>query len=163
MPSVQPFIKRFFMGIIKKDKPPDNLDTIIGSKTIFEGVLLSNESVCIEGTVKGKVECKGNIVVGKGGKVKADIIAENAFIGGQVNGNIKVKKKLEITSSGKVKGDIETASLIIGEGVVFEGSCHMTGAKSAVNTATAESQNAPTHTAKVEKVPVSPQVGEASS
>ena len=59
-------------------------------------------------------------MVGKGGKVKADIIEENALIGGQVNGNIKVKKKLEITSSGKVRGDIETASLIIGEGVVFE-------------------------------------------
>ena len=152
------------MGILKKDKPPENLDTIIGSKTVFEGVLLSNESVCIEGTVKGKVECKGNIVVGQGGKVKADIIAENAFIGGQVNGNIKVKKKLEITSSGKVKGDIETASLIIGEGVVFEGSCHMTGgAKSAVSTAPAESQNKGPHTAKVENVPVNPQVREARS
>jgi cytoskeletal protein CcmA (bactofilin family) len=152
------------MGILKKDKPPENLDTIIGSKTVFEGVLLSNESVCIEGTVKGKVECKGNIVVGKGGKVKADIIAENAFIGGQVNGNIKVKKKLEITSSGIVKGDIETASLIIGEGVVFEGSCHMTGgAKSAVNPAPAESQNTATQTAQAKNVPVSPQVREAHS
>ena len=152
------------MGILKKDKPPENLDTIIGSKTVFEGVLLSNESVCIEGTVKGKVECKGNIVVGKGGKVKADIIAENAFIGGQVNGNIKVKKKLEITSSGKVKGDIETASLVIGEGVVFEGSCHMTGgAKSAVSPAPAESQNTATRTAQVENVPLCPQVREARS
>jgi len=152
------------MGILKKDKPPENLDTIIGSKTVFEGVLLSNESVCIEGTVKGKIECKGNIVVGKGGKVKADIIAENAFIGGQVNGNIKVKKKLEITSSGKVKGDIETASLIIGEGVVFEGSCHMTGGvKSAVSPAPAESQNTATHTGQVENVPVPPQVREAHS
>jgi len=118
------------MGIIKKDKAPNSVDTIIGCKTIFEGILLSNESICIEGTVKGKIECRGNIVVGKGGKVKADIIADNAFIGGQVNGNIKVKNRTEITSTGKVVGDIETSALVIGEGVFFEGSCHMTGAKS---------------------------------
>ena len=43
----------------------------MGNKTIFEEVLTSNESISIEGTVKGKVECKGSVVVGKEGKVKA--------------------------------------------------------------------------------------------
>lgn len=151
------------MGILKKDKQPDSLDTIIGSKTIFEGILVSNESICIEGTVKGKVECRGNIVIGKGGKVKADIIAENALIGGQVTGNIKVKKKLEITPSGKVKGDIETASLIIGEGVVFEGSCHMTGVQSSATTAPAASENSPGSNAQMENIPLTPQVREVRS
>ena len=151
------------MNILKKDKPPANLDTIIGSKTIFDGVLLSNESVCIEGTVKGRVECRGNIVVGAGGKVKADIIAENAFIGGQVTGNIKVKKKLEISSSGRVKGDIETSSLIIGEGVVFEGNCHMTGGKNSVSPAPAESQKKIKQENKVENIPLKQPQVEASS
>jgi cytoskeletal protein CcmA (bactofilin family) len=113
------------MGIFKKNKTPENLDTLIGSKTVFEGILISNESICIEGTIKGNVECKGSVVVGQGGKVKADITAENAFIGGQVNGNIKTKNRLEITSTGRVRGDIETACLVIAEGVIFEGSCHM--------------------------------------
>ena len=36
-------------------------------------------------------------MVGQEGKVKADIIAENALIGGQVNDNIKIRNKLEIT------------------------------------------------------------------
>lgn len=117
------------MGIIRKDKAQNNVDTIIGCKTIFEGILLSQEGICIEGIIKGKIECKGNVVVGKGGKIKADIIADNAFIAGQVDGNIKVKNRLEITSSGKVTGDIETSSLVIGDGVFFEGSCHMTGRK----------------------------------
>ena len=118
------------MGLLKKSKAPDNLDTLIGSKTIFEGILISNESICIEGTVKGKVECKGSVVVGREGKVKGDIVAENAFIGGQVSGNITAKNRLEITSTGRVKGDIETSSLVISEGVIFEGSCHMSSGKS---------------------------------
>jgi cytoskeletal protein CcmA (bactofilin family) len=91
------------MSILKKNKPPDNLDTLIGSKTIFEGVLMSNESICIEGTVKGKVECKGSVVVGRGGKVKADIIAENVLIGGQVNGHITAKNKLRLPLLGELR------------------------------------------------------------
>jgi cytoskeletal protein CcmA (bactofilin family) len=106
------------MSLFKKNKSSDNLDTLIGSKTIFEGVLISNKSICIEGTVKGKVECRGSVMIGQEGKAKVDIVAENALIGGQVNGNITTKNKLEITSAGRVKGDIETSRLVIAEGVV---------------------------------------------
>lgn len=154
------------MGILKKkNKTPDNLDTLIGSKTIFEGVLISNESICIEGTVKGKVECKGSVVVGQGGKVKADIIAENAFIGGQVNGNIKTKNRLEITSTGRVKGDIETACLVISEGVIFEGSCHMISEKSAASSSPANSKDMLKQSPKpkMEPVPSKPQTREANT
>ena len=151
------------MGILKRDKTPNNLDTVIGSKTAFEGVLVSNESVCIEGSVKGRVECRGSIVVGQGGKVKADIIAESAVIGGQVTGNIRVKKKLEITSSGRVMGDIETSSLIIGEGVVFEGSCHMAGEKSSTSSAPAETKKSLKRNTSMEQAPIKPEAQEVSS
>jgi len=148
------------MGIFKKGRTPDNLDTLIGSKTIFEGILMSNESICIEGSVKGKVECRGSVVVGQGGKVKADITAENAFIGGQVNGNIKTKNRLEITSTGRVKGDIETSCLVIAEGVVFEGTCHMTSEKSATSSSPTDSKNILKQSPEMEKPPFKPQTKE---
>ena len=129
------------MSLLKKNRTPDNLDTLIGSKTIFEGVLMSNESICIEGTVKGKIECRGSVVVGQGGKVKADIVAENVLVGGRVNGNITAENKLEITSTGRVKGDIETSRLVITEGVVFDGNCHMNGGKSAAVSPSADSKS----------------------
>ena len=144
------------MGILKKNKTPDNLDTLIGSKTIFEGILISNESICIEGTVKGKVECRGSVIVHQGGKVKADIIAENAIIGGHVTGNIKTKNRLEITSSGRVRGDIA-------EGFVFEGSCHMISEKSAASTTPTEPKQILKRTPEMEKPPFKTQTREANS
>ena len=129
------------MSLLKKNNTPDNLDTLIGSKTIFEGVLISNESICIEGTVKGKVECRGRVVIGQEGRAMADIVAENALIDGQVNGNITAKNRLEITSAGRVKGDIETSRLVVAEGVVFEGSCHISGGKSEPASHSADSKN----------------------
>ena len=101
--------------------------------------------------------------MGQGGKVKADIIAENAFVGGQVNGNIKAKNRLEITSTGRVKGDIETSSLVIAEGVIFEGSCHMVSEKNAASSLPADSKNILKQNSKMEKVPIKPQAGEVTS
>ncbi len=129
------------MSLLKKNTSPDNLDTLIGSNTIFEGVLMSNESISIEGTVKGKIECKGSVVVGQGGKVRANIVAENVLVGGKVTGQITANDKLEITSAGRVTGDIETTRLVIAEGVVFEGSCRMNGGKSESNSPSADSKS----------------------
>jgi cytoskeletal protein CcmA (bactofilin family) len=123
----------FGMGILKIDTCSENGRTHIGEKTVFQGMISSNENLTIEGTVKGEVACNGTVVVEEGGMVDADIIAEEAFIKGQVEGNIKAQKRVEIASTGRVKGDIESSSLSIAEGVVFEGTCHMTGEKNDEN------------------------------
>jgi len=113
------------MGIFKKENDLSRLDTIIGHGTIFEGTLTSRESISIEGTVRGKVVCEGSVLVGPKGRVDADIYAETVLLGGEVNGNIVSKSKLEITTNGKLRGDIKTGSLVIAEGVLYEGKCQM--------------------------------------
>jgi cytoskeletal protein CcmA (bactofilin family) len=113
------------MGIFKKDSDLNRLDTLIGNGTIFEGSLTSKESICVEGTVRGKIDCEGSVIIGEKGRVDADIFADTVLLGGEVNGNIVSKTKLEITTSGKLRGDIKTGSLIIAEGVLFEGKCQM--------------------------------------
>lgn len=151
------------MGIIRKEKTENNVDTIIGSKTIVEGVILSNEGICIEGTVKGRIECKGSVVIGKGGKITADIIADNAFIAGQVDGNIKVKNRLEINSAGRVTGDIETSSLVIGDGVFFEGSCHMTGGQTSASVPSHDRKEALQDPSSAESLSLASQLNQARS
>ena len=66
-----------------------------------------------------------SVIVGEKGRVDADIIADSVVLSGTVNGHITAKAKLEITTNGKLKGDIKTGSLIIAEGVLFEGKCQM--------------------------------------
>ena len=113
------------MSVFKKDADMNRLDTIIGPGTIFEGSLTSKESICVDGTVRGKIICEGSVIVGEKGRVDADIIADSVLLSGMVNGHIMAKSKLEITTNGKLKGDIKTGSLIIAEGVLFEGKCQM--------------------------------------
>jgi cytoskeletal protein CcmA (bactofilin family) len=113
------------MAIFKKESDLSRLDTLVGSGTIFDGSLTSKESICVEGHVRGKIVCEGSLIVGEKGRVDADVFADTILLGGEVNGNIVAKTKLEITTSGKLRGDIKTGSLIIAEGVVFEGKCQM--------------------------------------
>ena len=113
------------MSILNKKPNPNKVDTLIGNKTVFEGKLSAYGGIRIDGTVKGIIECQGILVIGKDGKIEADISADSAIIGGEVVGNITAKKRLEITANGKVRGDITTSHLIIDDGVLFEGSSHM--------------------------------------
>ncbi len=121
------------MSIFKKDSgplfgtPSDLIqrDTVIGSGTMIEGIISSKESVCVKGVFKGKILSEGQVIVGETGKVEADIKADTVLMSGEVQGNIVAKTKLEITSHGKLKGNIKTGSLIIAEGVIFEGNCQM--------------------------------------
>jgi len=115
------------MSILKKKSDNSNANslTVIGNKTFFDGQIRAYDLIRIDGTIKGNIECQGVLEVGIKGKIEADIVADSVLIGGEVIGNILAKNRLEITPGGKVRGDIVTAHLVINEGVVFDGSCHM--------------------------------------
>ena len=115
------------MSIFKKKSDNGNKHslTVIGNKTFFDGEIKAYGIIRIDGTIKGNIECQGVLEVGLKGKIEADIVADSVLIGGEVIGNILAKSRLEITSGGKVRGDIVTAHLVINEGVIFDGSCHM--------------------------------------
>ena len=112
-------------------------DTVIGSGTMIEGIISSRENVCVEGVFKGKIMSDACIIIGETGKVEADITADTVLMSGEVHGNIVAKTKLEITSRGKLRGNIKTGSLIIAEGVLFEGNCQMVWEESQVKSAAA--------------------------
>ena len=113
------------MALFKKEADLNRFDTLIATGTVFEGVLTSKESMHIEGVVRGKLVCEGSVIIGEKGRVDADVFADTVLLGGEVNGNIVSRTKLEITTSGKLRGDIKTGSLVIAEGVLFEGKCQM--------------------------------------
>ena len=113
------------MSLLSKKPNADNVDTLIGKNTVFEGKLSATGGIKVEGTVRGTIDCEGVVIVGVGGRIEADITSATAIIGGEVIGNITAHDRLEIISKGKVQGDITTAHLVIEDGVIFEGSCHM--------------------------------------
>ena len=111
----------------RKEKPPaqvmsaDKIETIIGATASFNGQLKSEGGVRIDGAFDGVVETAGNVIIGEGAKVNADLTARNISVAGSVRGNITASGRLEILSTGRVYGDIQVSSFLIDEGGVFRG------------------------------------------
>ena len=103
----------------------DNIVGLLGKGTEFEGKLIFDGTLRIDGKFNGEIITKGILAIGDGALVHAEIEADVIIVHGEVHGNLKAMKKIEIKGNGKLFGNIDTPSLIVDEGVVFEGTCKM--------------------------------------
>ncbi len=76
--------------------------------------------------VTGKLMFEGDaLTIGESAVVNANIAGSSVVIHGRVTGDVTARKRLEIRAPGRLIGNILTPSLVIHEGVVFEGHCAM--------------------------------------
>lgn len=93
----------------------------VTGKLVFEG------TVRIEGQVEGEIAAQDTLIIGESAVVNAQITGSSVIVHGRVTGDVNARKRLEIRAPGKLFGNISTPSLIIHEGVIFEGQCNMGG------------------------------------
>lgn len=103
----------------------DEIETIIGAGTVFQGTIRATGSVRIDGGLKGDVITKGDVVIGDSGRIEGNLEARNVLVAGQMQGNIGATGKLEIAASGRITGDLRVKSLVIDDGALFQGNCQM--------------------------------------
>ena len=103
----------------------DGAPTLIGANCSIEGSYSGNDSICIQGEFKGRVECEENVYVNSGARVYADIIARFVAVHGEVKGNITAKEELNIGATGRITGDVFTPSLTVITGGFINGRCKM--------------------------------------
>lgn len=105
---------------------PEKLNRIV-SGTDIEGKIVSDSNIRIDGSVTGTVSVKGRLVIGPTGRIKGEIVCENADIEGAINGTITVNGLLSLKSTARLECDIATKKLAIEPGAVFSGKCEMGG------------------------------------
>ncbi len=93
--------------------------TRLSGKVSFEG------TARIEGQIEGEIVANDTLLIGESALVNAQITGGTIVIHGKVTGDITASKKLEIRAPGRLYGNVTTPSLVIEEGVVFEGHCSM--------------------------------------
>jgi cytoskeletal protein CcmA (bactofilin family) len=111
----------------RKKHSVERIETVIGPAASFNGHLECGGSVRIDGLCEGSIETAGNVIIGEGAKVMADIIAENVSVSGAVKGSITARGRLEILPTGRVWADIAVTSFLIDEGGFFRGELVMSG------------------------------------
>ena len=108
----------------KKDKT--NV-VVLGKTTSFTGVLKFKTTLKIQGSFKGTIDAKGDLIIDKEAVVDADHITVNSLtVYGNISGTVHAIEKVDMMSGARVHGDVSASKLRIADGVQFEGKCRMT-------------------------------------
>lgn len=97
--------------------------TVIAEGVTIEGKINSPGSTRIDGTVKGELISDKEIIIGKEGRVNANVQTKDAVIAGTFNGEMNASGEVEISSTGKFIGSLiqKDALLTITKGGLFKG------------------------------------------
>ena len=111
------------MARINKQAEDNIVNSIIGTGSEFKGEFKINGLLRIDGHFQGTIETEGKVLIGQSGEAVTDIKARLVVVGGTVRGNIFATERVILLSTGRINGNIITPSLIMEDGVAFEGNC----------------------------------------
>lgn len=101
------------------------LNTMIGKGSVVQGDLRVQDSIRVDGNVKGNITASDTVQIGKDGEVEGHIHCRHAFLAGRVSGNILTQGKVVLETKAVVMGDIRATRLVVDEGAIFNGKCMM--------------------------------------
>ena len=102
-----------------------SLQATLGKGSRVEGKLRFDGSVRIDGQVDGEIEAQESVIVGETAVINAQIKAGTIVVKGKITGDVIASRRVDLQAPGRLVGNIVTPSLVIHEGVVFEGHCSM--------------------------------------
>jgi cytoskeletal protein CcmA (bactofilin family) len=102
-----------------------DVQAYLGKGSRVSGKLNFEGTVRVDGQVEGEIAAQDTLIVGERAVVTAQISGTTIIIRGKVTGDINARKRVEIRAPGRLFGNIVTPSLVIHEGVIFEGHCSM--------------------------------------
>ena len=108
----------------------ENITTILGKGSSFEGKLTFEGTVRIDGCFSGEIQTEGTLLVGETAEVRANVRAATVIVQGKIEGDISASESLTIQAPARVVGNLSTPNLMIERGSFFEGQCSMTTAES---------------------------------
>ncbi|MDW7711403.1 MAG: polymer-forming cytoskeletal protein [Deferrisomatales bacterium] len=115
-----------------------SIDTVIGAEAVFEGLLSTKNSVCVEGTFRGTLQSEGAVILSRSGILEADVVAGHVSVNGTLRGNVRALRQLDVGETGVIHGDVQAASVTIAKGGVLEGTCRKIATEAAEPAASGE-------------------------
>lgn len=101
------------------------VSAFLGKGTSFNGRLLFEGTVRIDGNFTGDIFTRDTLIVGQDAEVRAQIDADTVIVAGQVEGEVRAMSRVEIQAGGVLRGDVTSPVLKIEEGGLFEGKTRM--------------------------------------
>ncbi len=98
-----------------------NAKTVIGEHVAVEGHFKGWQDLVIEGAVKGTIDIRPHdLEVGPGGRVEAEIRAQNVSLRGRLWGSVDALERVVIARQAEFFGNIKTRRLAVEDGACFK-------------------------------------------
>jgi len=102
-----------------------NIIAFLGAGSEFEGRMVFNKSMRIDGNFRGEISSEDLLVVGDTARLQGDVVVGSLILSGTFQGSIKAKTRVELRAPAIVNGDIEAPAIAIEDGVIFNGTITM--------------------------------------
>ncbi len=102
---------------MRKDAAADKIKAFLGAGSQFEGTLVFEDIVRMDGSFSGKITSKDTLIVGETAHIEADISVGTLIISGRFKGQVTANDRVELRAPAQVEGSINTPSLVVEEGV----------------------------------------------
>ena len=118
---------------MRKETPIEKseIKAFLGPGSQFEGKLVFNEIVRLDGAFRGEVTSHDTLIVGESADIQADVQVGTLILSGKFKGNVKAKSRVELRAPANVDGAIETPALSVEDGVILNGTISMTTGEAA--------------------------------
>ncbi len=104
----------------------ENIITNLTPDVEIKGTIKFDKVLKVDGKFEGEmITSDGELIVGKTGTVKASAKVKNASIEGRLEGDIVATEKVELKHKAQLLGDLQARTLVIEEGVIFNGQCNV--------------------------------------
>ena len=89
------------------------LNALLGKGSQFEGKLIFEGTVRIDGKFSGEIISTDQLIIGEGAEVKANVKVGTMTCLGDYQGDATASKAIELKAPAKVRGNLTTASVVI--------------------------------------------------
>jgi cytoskeletal protein CcmA (bactofilin family) len=112
---------------MRKETPIEKSDikAFLGPGSQFEGKLLFDEIVRLDGIFRGEVTSRDTLIVGETADIQAEVTVGTLILSGRFKGNIKATRKVELRAPAQLEGNIETPVLVVEDGVLLNSTISM--------------------------------------
>ena len=94
--------------------------TLVAADAEWEGKLIAQGDVRVEGVLRGEIETTGTLVVAPQAQVHGIVRAREIVLGGDVEGEVACEQRLEILPGGSARGQINSGTLVVHEGAYID-------------------------------------------
>ena len=102
----------------------------LASDIEIEGDITCTSDLIFDGSIKGNINSKGSVVIGKNADVTGNVNAEKAVVEGKIDGSGEFAT-CRLTPTSVISGSVSTVSLQMEEGASLSGQCKVGKSKAA--------------------------------